>query len=198
MKANYRIKPYAHDRLKWIVRGKENGTWTRKFFEKKTEAETFAQIKNTELANQGMEGVSFPAALRVMALECEKRLAEFGKTLRDATDFFIPHLQRSQMTVALRNVAEEVLSAKAAKGIKATTLKVYGHRVKQFAGDVWKYGTTKNPATRYSQSFLNDWGLRYEPQFQGTLPQALSSEKSSILNYLNQNGVLPPGNKIIK
>ncbi|MCX6968019.1 MAG: site-specific integrase [Verrucomicrobia bacterium] len=135
MKANYRIKPYAHDRLKWVVRGKENGKWTRKFFEKKVEAETYAQIKNTELLNQGMEGVSFPAALRVMALECEKRLAEFGKSLRDATDFYIPHLQRSQRAVALRGVVDEVLSAKAAKGIKVTTLKVYGHRVKQFAAD---------------------------------------------------------------
>ena len=48
-----RIKPYAHDRLKWIVRGKENGKWVRKCFEKKAEAETFAQIKNTELLNQG-------------------------------------------------------------------------------------------------------------------------------------------------
>jgi len=135
MKANYCVKPYAHERLKWIVRGKENGKWVRKYFEKKVEAETYAQIKNTELLNQGMEGVAFPAALRVMALECEKRLAEFDKTIRDATDFYIPHLQRSQRAVALRGVMDEVLTAKAAKGIKATTLKVYGHRVKQFAAD---------------------------------------------------------------
>jgi hypothetical protein len=66
------------------------------------------------------------------------------------------------------------------------------------AGDVWKYGTTQNPATRYSQSFLDDWGLRYEMQTSGTLPEALAAEKSQILQYLNKNGVLPPGNKIIK
>ncbi|MEI8341630.1 MAG: hypothetical protein WCH43_08870, partial [Verrucomicrobiota bacterium] len=58
MKFGYRIRPYAHDRLKWVVRGKENGKWVRKFFETKGEAETFAQVKNTELANQGTEGAS--------------------------------------------------------------------------------------------------------------------------------------------
>ena len=101
MQDHYRIKPYSHPRLKWVVRGKENGKWARKYFEKKAEAETYAQIKNTELLNQGMEGMSFPAALRVMTLECEKRLAEFGKTIRDATDFYIPHLLRSQKAVSL-------------------------------------------------------------------------------------------------
>jgi hypothetical protein len=66
--------------------------------------------------------------------------------------------------------------------------------------DVWKYGTTKNPVTRYrySQSFLDEWGLRYDRQFSGTLPQALSAERTNILNYFRQGGTLPPGNKIIK
>jgi len=135
MKANYRIKPYAHDRLKWVVRGKERGKYVRKYFEKKADAETYAQIKNTEVLNHGMEGVSFPAALRVMALECENRLTEFGNTIRDATDFYIPHLVRAQKAVSLPSVVHEVLLAKEAKGIKAATMKVYGHRVRQFAAD---------------------------------------------------------------
>ena len=66
------------------------------------------------------------------------------------------------------------------------------------AGDVWKYGTTKNPATRYPVKYLDKLGVRYEPQSSGSLGQALFSEKNSILNYLRQNSVLPPGNKIIR
>ena len=65
-------------------------------------------------------------------------------------------------------------------------------------GDVWKYGQTQNPATRYSQAFLDEWGLLYQKQFSGTLQEALSAEKNQILNYLYENGVLPPGNKIIR
>jgi hypothetical protein len=68
----------------------------------------------------------------------------------------------------------------------------------QEAGEVWKYGTTKNPTTKYSQSFLDKWGLQYEKQMGGTLQDALSSEKSSILKYLDQSGTLPPGNKIVR
>jgi hypothetical protein len=71
-------------------------------------------------------------------------------------------------------------------------------RVWLSAGDVWKYGATENPATRYSQSFLDELGLRYEQQLSGTLQQALSAEKASILNYLDRTGRLPPGNKIIR
>jgi RHS repeat-associated protein len=67
-------------------------------------------------------------------------------------------------------------------------------------GDVWKYGTTKNPLTRYPQSFLNEtgMGLRYERQFAGTLEEVLTAERNKILDYLQQAGVLPPGNKIIR
>jgi RHS repeat-associated protein len=67
-------------------------------------------------------------------------------------------------------------------------------------GDVWKFGTTKNPLTRYSQSFLDNTGagLRYSTEFSGTLKQATTLERMKILNFRGQNGFLPAGNKIIK
>ena len=66
------------------------------------------------------------------------------------------------------------------------------------AGDVWKYGTTQNPATRYTQKFLRETGLQYETQSAGTLDQALAAERANILKYLERSGRLPPGNKAIK
>lgn len=65
-------------------------------------------------------------------------------------------------------------------------------------GEVWKFGTTKNPLTRYSQSWLDKNGLRYSTEFSGTLKEALNLESMKILNFRGQNGFLPPGNKIIK
>ena len=67
-------------------------------------------------------------------------------------------------------------------------------------GDVWKFGTTKNPLTRYSQSYLDnigEFGVKYVPEFQGTLQQARTLQNMKILNFKNQSGFLPPGNKII-
>lgn len=68
------------------------------------------------------------------------------------------------------------------------------------AGEVWKYGTTVNPSTRYSGTFLNNTGngLRYDQMMSGTLPQALFAEKVAIQNYRQMFGILPPGNKMVK
>jgi len=67
-------------------------------------------------------------------------------------------------------------------------------------GDLWKFGTTKNPLTRYSQSFLDNTGagLRYTTEFSGTLKQATTLERMKILNFRGQNGFLPAGNKIVR
>lgn len=116
MKNSYRIRPYAHERLKWVVRGKENGKWIRKFFEKKFEAETFAQFKNTELSNQGTEGASFPTALRVMAQAAAATLQPYGKTIRDAVDFYRTHLDAVANSVSLEAAINELIENRRATG----------------------------------------------------------------------------------
>lgn len=68
-------------------------------------------------------------------------------------------------------------------------------------GDVWKFGTTVNPLTRYSQTYLDnigESGVTYFKQFGGTSAEALALEAMKIKNYLHQTGQLPAGNKIIK
>ena len=63
-------------------------------------------------------------------------------------------------------------------------------------GEVWKYGKTINPATRYSEAWLIKMGLRYRPQYSGATNTALALEKSKILKYVGDCGSLPPGNKV--
>jgi len=133
MKTGYRVKAYKHAKMKWVVRGKENGKWVRRFFATKGEASTYAEIKNTELLNLGLEGKEFPLALRVMATECETRLAEFGKTLRDAVDFYIPHLARASKARPVEEVVKEALASKTADGLKKPTLIEFGHRCGLFS-----------------------------------------------------------------
>ena len=132
MKSGYRVKVNKHAHLKWVVRGKAHGRWARKYFTTKGEADTYAQIKNTELLNLGQQGAELPIELRLMAIDCQRRLAGFGKTILDAVNFYIPHLAKVQNTVSVRNLADEVVATKRANGIKESTLKVYRHRVKQF------------------------------------------------------------------
>ncbi len=66
-------------------------------------------------------------------------------------------------------------------------------------GDVWKIGTTKNPKTRYSQSYLDSIGpngVLYRTEFEGVKQEALILENMKLNNYLQQADDLPPGNKI--
>jgi hypothetical protein len=66
------------------------------------------------------------------------------------------------------------------------------------AGDVWKYGTTANPGSRYSGSALRALNVTQVTQYRGTRSQTLVVEKLKLINHALKNGSLPPGNKIFK
>lgn len=67
-------------------------------------------------------------------------------------------------------------------------------------GDVWKYGQTTKPSTRYSTAELGGAlagrRLLQVTQYRGTQRQVLLAEKLKIYTHLATTGTLPPGNKI--
>jgi hypothetical protein len=65
-------------------------------------------------------------------------------------------------------------------------------------GDIWKYGETTNPNSRYSGSYLNSMGLRFVPEFPGSTMGIKIAEKGKIYGYFFLNGHLPGGNKIFR
>jgi integrase len=166
MKAGYRIRENklgARPHLKWVVEGKKNGSRTRKFFTTKKEAETYALIKNTELLNTGTEGAAFPLELRAMALSCERDLAPFGKNIRDAVNFYLPHLARMAKPHPVEGVVKEAVASKTADGLRRATLIEFEHRAGHFAkafpardiGSItleeiesWLRGSFPHPVTR--------------------------------------------------
>jgi hypothetical protein len=65
--------------------------------------------------------------------------------------------------------------------------------------DIWKYGKTMNPATRYSQKFMAETGngLEYFREFRTTSYKVvLQSERFKIINLRLNFGELPAGNKV--
>ncbi len=64
--------------------------------------------------------------------------------------------------------------------------------------EVWKFGTTKNPFTRYSQKYRDGIGegVKYFREFKGLKSEAVELQNMKIDNYVLQNGYRPPGNKI--
>ena len=65
-------------------------------------------------------------------------------------------------------------------------------------GDVWKYGETTNPDSRYGAKYLYKMGLRYQTETTGTQVQVKVAEKFAIYGYFFSNGSLPPGNSIFR
>src|SRR5438132_1812599 len=118
----FRPRPYHDARrphLRFVVNFKKNGKRVRSFFESKKVAETFAQLKNNELLIGETEGA--------------KQLAAFGKTIADAIEFYLPHLQTNNRKCTFRELMDKLLSAKKSDGASEPYLIDLRCRLGQFS-----------------------------------------------------------------
>jgi integrase len=134
-KPAFRVKAYKHPRLKFVVRSKISGKWERKFFRTKVEAQTYVQLKETELLNHGKEGATFPSWLRVMAARENDRLKSFGKTLTDATDFYLRHLEATSRSVPVAQATRELLQNRKASGLSDRYVYEMDLKLRRFCND---------------------------------------------------------------
>jgi integrase len=134
-KPPFRIKPYKHPRLKFVVRSKITAKWERKFFGTKSEAQTYVRLKETELLNQGKEGVTFSSALRVMAQEADDRLRPYGRKISDAVDFYIKHLEATTRSVPLKVAMNELIENRKASGASVRYCNDLRLRIGRFCKD---------------------------------------------------------------
>jgi len=68
----------------------------REYFKEKIEAETFLKQKLAEQTRYGEERMAFGLRQRVEHLKCAEKLAPFKVTLREAVNFYLPHLQATK------------------------------------------------------------------------------------------------------
>ena len=119
--------------LKFVVNHRELGKRKRTFFETKEQAQSFAAFKNAELTRNGIEHSEFPTALRVMAQECKDRLRTYGKTIKDATDFFVAHLKASEKSCTAVQLVRELVVAKENDGASVRHVSDLRSRLNIFA-----------------------------------------------------------------
>src|SRR5215813_8973057 len=115
-KRQFRVKRYKHPRLKFVVRSKITGKWERRFFQTKAEAQTYVQQKEIELLNQGREAVQFPSWLRIQAQQGQERLDPHGKTISDAVEFYVKHLEATQKSAKVSQALEELIENRKGSG----------------------------------------------------------------------------------
>jgi integrase len=91
------------------------GKRKRLFFKTRTAAaQELLRIK-TKLAREGTEALNLSDQLRTDALAVSRALEPFGKTLRDAGDFYIAYLKESQRSITVRSLYNEFLAQKNAR-----------------------------------------------------------------------------------
>jgi integrase len=105
----------------------------RQFFKDKADAETVLQQKLIEQENYGTAGLSFNDRQRAEYLECAEKLQPFGKTIRDAVDFYLPHLHSINRTCTAAELVDELLKVKEADGASERYLSDLRSRLSQFA-----------------------------------------------------------------
>jgi integrase len=152
-RANLRIKPVDwHPRYRYTIGGlKVNGKRKRLFFETEEDAkDELRRLKIKERAG-GEAGLSIPDELRVAALECTKRLATHGKTIYDATEFFLKYLETSRSAKASVYLQRYIAQKKKA-GLSGRHLYDIEKRLKSFGeafGD--------SPIQTITASQIEDW-----------------------------------------
>ena len=128
---NYSDSKRPH--LRFVVNYREAGKRKRTFFESKDAASSFAAFKNAELKRNGIEHAEFPTAIRVMAQNAVERLKPFGRTIADAVDHYIAHLQATEKSCTAKELVRELLDAKQADGASERHLRDLRSRLSMFA-----------------------------------------------------------------
>jgi integrase len=83
--------------------------------------------------NYGVTGLSLNDRQRAEYLECVEKLQPFGVTIRDAVNFYLPHLFASKRTCTAAELVEELLKIKEADGASARYLSDLRSRLTQFS-----------------------------------------------------------------
>lgn len=135
------------------VCGKRHGE--RKYFQTEREAKTYAHMRNTQAMSQGIESLNFPTALRVMAERCHHMLTLFGKSLEDATAFFVEHLKQTEKGCAIRDLLPQLLKTKKSAGVTKGYLYSLGRSVRGFGEFVGAETMVSEIATRRVADYLD-------------------------------------------
>jgi len=124
----------------------------RQFFKDKTEAETVLQQKLVEQQNYGTAGLSFNDRQRAEYLDCAEKLHPFGVTIRDAVNFYLPHLQASNRTCTAAELVDELLKVKQADGASKRYLNDLQSRLTRFSE-----GFDGKPVAEITALQIDEW-----------------------------------------
>jgi integrase len=93
----------------WHIVGRPNGKRIRAWFGTKEAAQAEATERNVAMRKLGQDAVSLDAVLAETARDGATRLKPFGKTLKDAIDFYLSHLNNLRHSISARELESRVI-----------------------------------------------------------------------------------------
>jgi len=112
------VLPYRHSKTHPYYLDLRAFKQGRKFFKTKAEAEAERLRQITTLHRHGREAVGLPARELSDFITAKSKLAKHAKTINDATDFYLDHLERvCRCKTTVAELAAELLEAKLNDGM---------------------------------------------------------------------------------
>jgi integrase len=85
-----------------------------------------------QIRKEGEDGQAISSDLRVLAAKCAERLAPFGKTIWDATEFFVAHLESQRSVYPVSLLSSEYQLTKERAGLSQVHIGDVRQRLKRF------------------------------------------------------------------
>jgi integrase len=118
----------TNGKKRWYIVGRPNGKRIRAWFSTEEQAEAEANERNIKLRRLGSAAAEVDNALIVMASEGAGKLAPFGKTIRDAVDFYHAHLvaraASKPVNTFVEDLKDEMQTRVTNGGLRSGALKV--------------------------------------------------------------------------
>src|SRR5262249_37847894 len=135
-KPSFKVLPYRHHpKYKFCLDLRPFGKG-RKFFKTRAEADAERLRQGTLFERYGREAIALPQQELSDFITARKKLADYGWTINDATEFSIHHLEdirRCKITVA--QLADEVVDAKRKDGRSAKYVNDLRLKLRRFCRD---------------------------------------------------------------
>jgi integrase len=107
-----RIVEYRHSATaKYVIEGvRVNGKRKRLFFRTEAKAEKELARLKIKQRKEGQNALSLSDSLRIMALECAEKLKPFGKSIEDATKYYLKFLRDAERSVSVSALIDQYLA----------------------------------------------------------------------------------------
>jgi len=158
-----RILPYKGNRdYHYYLDGlKVNGKRKRLFFTTEGEAKEELRKWDKRVRKEGEDALAISQELRILAAKCAKRLEPFEKSIWDATEFYIEHLERMRGSVPVTVLFTDYLGIKQRANLTEKHLADIKQRLGRFVADF-----SDRAIKSLTIPEIEDWlhGLELSPQ----------------------------------